>query len=269
MSVRNDLIVFFSGILCLIPSAAWAADVCIPEYQPMAGRYLISAEEAAPLKLSPAERGTVLSTWQEYGEKMLSLHRDFESRREELLGKLSVTPANREEADTLAAAMFAALEESARKGVDWQRALARNVSIGRMSSLAVAHQKGRSRVASFRCGPSASRVNIPLFRYDLNSNEKVLIGLTEEEQANLDQFVKINLRLRDGYRSLVLQLDQELSRREPESGKLETLLGLLALNNRQDMTNALDGYFYAEVNIFTPERMAKLRKHWDKHKRKK
>jgi hypothetical protein len=221
------------------------------------------------LKLSAAERGTVLSTWQEYGEKAASLYRDFEFQRAELLGKLSTYPVSREVVDAVALEMLATLDEIARMNTDWQRALSVNISVGHMSSLATARQKGRKHSKQMLCGILESRLQVPLLRFGLNGREKVLVAVTEEEQSYLDQFFKRNAILHDEYRSLVAQLDRELSRREPENRKLENLLGLLSLNVRQDTTNAIDCYFYAEANIFTSERMGKLRKYWDKHKSKK
>jgi hypothetical protein len=269
MAIRFRSILLIFGVGCFVSGMVWAADVCVPEYRPLSGKYLLSAEEAAPLKLSPAERGTVLSTWQEYGEKTTVLRQDFEFQRAELVNKLKVFPASREEADSAALKMLLTLEEIARKGADWQRALSVNVSVGHMSSLAMAHRKKRNDVSRNACAAAASRLGLPLLRYDLNSREKTLLGLSEEEQENFRQFTNINLRLRDGYRSLADQLDRELSRREPDSKKLENLLGLLMINVRQDVTNALDSYFYGEANFFTPERMVKLRKYWDKHRIKK
>jgi hypothetical protein len=269
MANRFWFILFFPAACCFVSGMVWAADVCVPEYRPLSGKYLLSSEESASIKLSPAERGTILSTWHEYGEKTASLYRDFEFQRAELISKLIAFPASREGADAAAVKMLSTLEEIAGKNVDWQRALSMNISVGHLNSLAVAHQKGQRGSGHPSCGLLTSRLDIPLFRHDLNGREKVIIGLTEEEQANLDLFIKHNISLRDEYRSLVRQLDAELSRREPESKRLETLLGLLAINMRQDVTNALDGYFYGEVNFFTPERTLKLRKYWDKHRIKK
>jgi hypothetical protein len=269
MANRFKFSLLISGVCCIVSGMAWAADVCVPEYRPLSGKYLLSAEEAAALKLSPAERGTIVSTWQEHGEKMTSLRQDFEFQRAELVNKLKMFPASREEADIAALKMLLTLEEIARKSADWQRALSVNISVGHMSSLATAHRKKRNDASRNVCGAAASRLSIPLLRYDLNSREKALLSLSEEEQENLEQFTKINLRLRDGYRSLVDQLDRELSQREPDSNKLETLLGLLMINMRQDVTTALDSYFYGEANFFTSERMVKLRKSWDKHRIKK
>jgi hypothetical protein len=267
--MRIKIVAFLTGACCFVSGLVWAMDICVPEYRPLSGKYLVSAEEAAALKLSPAERGTVLSTWQEYGEKMASLRQDFEFQRAELLGKLNLLPASREEADAAAVKMLLTLEEIARKNGDWQRALSVNISVGHMSSLATAHRKGHNHSARNVCGGMASRIGIPLLRHNLNSREKSVIGLTEEEQANLTLFLKHNCSLREEYASLVGQLDQELSRREPESKRLETLLGLLAINIRQDVTNALDSYFYSEVNVFTPQRMLKLRDLWNKRGKKK
>jgi hypothetical protein len=241
-------------------------DICVPEYAPLSGKYLVSADDAALLKLSAAERGTILSTWQEYGEKVAPLYRDFELQRTELLGLLSSSPVNRAVVDAAASKILESLDEIARKNTDWQRAISVNISIGHMSSLATARLKSHKHEVRTVCATRESRLKVPLLRYDLNSGEKALIALTEDEQQYLDQFFKRNAMLRDEYRSLVAQLDRELSRREPESRKLDNYLGLLALNARQDTTNAIDCYFYAEANIFTPERMGKLRKYWDKHK---
>jgi hypothetical protein len=269
MTIRLKVIIVTTGVLCAIPAIGRAADVCVPEYAPMSGIYLVNADEAASLKLTAAERGTILSTWQAYGEKVAPLYRDFELQRAELLGKLSAYPVSREVVDAVAAKMLESLAEIARMNTDWQRALSVNISVGHMSSLATVRQKGRQHSARNLCGIRESRLKVPLLRFNLNSREKVLITLTEEEQLYLDQFFKHNALLRDEYRSLVAQLDHEISRREPESRKLENLLGLLALNARQDATNAIDCYFYAEANIFTPERMGKLRKYWDKQRIKK
>lgn len=269
MAIRLRAVIFTTGILCAISGRVWAAGVCVPEYAPLSGKYLVSADEAASLKLSAGERGTILTTWQEYGEKAGPLYRDFEFQRQELLGRLSSPVLSRQAVDATAIKMLTTLEEIARINTDWQRALSMNISVGHMSSLATAHRKAGRRGARNTCGLNENRIKIPLLRYELNSSEKVLIGLTEEEQVYLGQFFKHNARLRDEYRSLTIQLDQEVSRREPDNKRLETLLGLLALNVRQDTTNAIDCYFYAEANIFTVERMGKLRKYWDKHKIKK
>jgi hypothetical protein len=269
MTIRLKAIIFMTGVLCVIPAIVQAGDACVPEYAPMSGKYLVNADEVTSLKLSASERGTVFSSWQEYGEKAAPLYQDFEFQRAELLGRLSAYPVSREVADTAAYEMLVTLDKIARMNTDWQRALSVNISVGHMSSLATARQKGRKHLKRKLCGTQESRLQVPLLRFGLNGREKVLIALTEEEQSYLDQFSKRNAVLRDEYRSLVAQLDRELSQREPESGKLENLLGLLSLNVRQDMTNALDCYFYAEANIFTPERMGQLRKYWDKHKKKK
>jgi hypothetical protein len=257
------------GISIFSLEQVWAAEVCVPEYRPISGKYLVSRQEAEPLALSATERSTVMSAWQEYGEKIASRQQEFALEKAGLIDHLNGRPANREEADIAALRMLAALEQIARMGVDWQRALSGNISIGRMSTLAGAHRKSFRNAGRTRCGMTDSRLGIPLLRYDLNSREKALIALGEDELRTLNQFSKNNARLRDEYRALVDQLDDELARREPNSAKLDSLLKLMMINIRQDTINAFDSYFYGDAHIFTPERMAQLRAYWDKHKKNK
>ncbi len=262
-------VLFWAAMLLLSASAVQAADICKAQYEPFSGRFLASADEAQGVRLSESEQSTAQTAWKDYGEKADALFVEFQFLRDSVLEDLKALPVSRNGIDAAMDKMLKTLDEQVRLNVDWQLFIDRNIPVGHRAFLERAHQKARRGQPRLLCGPREGRLKIPMLRYDLNDHGKALIGLTEEEGGYLQQFYKSNAILRAEYNSLSSQLDQELSRRQPDAGKIDMLLSQLALNTRQDTTNAIDCYFYAEANLFTPERMGKLKKDLDRRKKRK
>ena len=246
---------------------AWAALItlsmaaeCSVGYEPLTPAFLAQAEDVERMDLSGADKVMAANKSSEFQSGQKALQDEFRDKSAELALLLSEDSPDRSKADVLVARLVDVMKELGDLRVTYAVGMVDLFKAGNARKV-----RTRPPHRDARCDGA---ITVPVMRRTLTDQEKVIIGVTEDEEKYLKDFQRREAYFRTEQQELRSRLDRALRAKEIDQAMTHSLLEELAASVRQQATNRLDRYFYAEQVLFSPDRMAKLDAFHEKHKKR-
>ena len=232
---------------------------CPVGYEPVTAAFLAQADDVKKMELSVSDRSLTEEKSAAFRSKEDALHAEFQNKAAELTMMLAEDSPDRSKADVLSARLVDIIKELNDLRVTYAMAMADLFKAGNLGKISP-----RPPHRDSRCDGSLA---IPAMRRSLTGGEQEIIGMTEDEMKYLKDFERREAFFRTEQQDLRSRLNRALRSRDIDRAAIDSLLEKLNMSVRQQVTNRLDRYFYADHVLFSPERMAKLNAFYEKHHR--
>ncbi|NTV28837.1 MAG: periplasmic heavy metal sensor [Candidatus Omnitrophica bacterium] len=250
---------FLVLFLCCIVNIASASE-CLTGYEPPVAAFYVKEADLAKMALSEADRAAVAGKLAAFQARESELRAALRDGNAEFVMMLSVAAPDRSRADDLAVRVIGIIREL--YALDIDHALDMAAALGQ-ENLRKARVKVHRHAGHCEWSPS-----VPVMRQTLSGQEREMIGLQEDEQKYLADFERREKYFASEKWLLRERLDRALvGSRETDRALAKSLLEEWVAMVRQQATNRLDRYFYADQVLFSPERMGKLQELYTKHKK--
>ena len=251
-------IFWLGGFWILFAGVSFAGE-CPAGYEPVTAAYQVQADDIKKMELSDSSRTEALQKMEAFHGKETTLRTDFRDKAAEFAMMFVEGRSDRSKADALAVNLEDILKELNEAKVNYSLAMMDLLKSGNLRKVRVRPLRDIAHCD----GPIA----VPAMRRVLKGNEQQVIGITEDEAKYLKDFDRREAYFRSEDKRIRQALDRALRARDVDRLVLQTLLEALAMNTRQEVTNRLDRYFYAEQVLFSLERVDKLNAFDAKHKK--